>query len=97
MVALEAGQQLQHSYTYTLDGTSQRQFHLKTGKYFTCKCDRCSDPTELGTNFSTLKCNSCNDGWLLPEKPIGKHIILVLFYDIIKYIKNTIKNNYFRN
>lgn len=26
-------------------------------KYFKCDCKRCTDPTELGTNFSTIICN----------------------------------------
>ncbi|CAD6999380.1 unnamed protein product [Ceratitis capitata] len=70
MCDLAEGQQLQHSYTYTLNGTVQRQEHLKTGKFFTCQCKRCKDPTELGTNFSTFKCSKCEDGWLLPSDPL---------------------------
>ncbi|XP_039950193.1 SET domain-containing protein SmydA-8 isoform X1 [Bactrocera neohumeralis] len=70
MCNLNEGQQLQHSYTYTLNGTSQRQEHLKNGKFFTCECKRCKDPTELGTNFSTFKCSKCEEGWLLSTNPI---------------------------
>uniref|UniRef100_A0A1I8PKC9 Uncharacterized protein n=1 Tax=Stomoxys calcitrans TaxID=35570 RepID=A0A1I8PKC9_STOCA len=70
MVDLESGQQLQHSYSYTLYGTAQRQEHLKAGKYFTCDCKRCKDPAELGTNFSTFKCSKCEDGWLLCQDPL---------------------------
>ncbi|XP_023172922.2 SET domain-containing protein SmydA-8 isoform X1 [Drosophila hydei] len=69
MVALEEGQQLQHSYTYTLDGTAQRQAHLREGKYFVCSCERCLDASELQTHFSSLKCGQCTDGWLLPKQP----------------------------
>ncbi|KAH8271804.1 hypothetical protein KR044_006052 [Drosophila immigrans] len=69
MVPLEAGQQLQHSYTYTLDGTVQRQSHLRDGKYFSCTCDRCQDASELQTHFSSLKCGQCTEGWLLPKQP----------------------------
>ncbi|XP_030384869.1 SET domain-containing protein SmydA-8 isoform X2 [Scaptodrosophila lebanonensis] len=71
MVDLKEGQQLQHSYTYTLDGTSQRQTHLREGKYFNCSCERCCDATELQTNFSTLKCGQCVDGWLLAKQPLS--------------------------
>ncbi|XP_067622892.1 SET domain-containing protein SmydA-8 isoform X2 [Eurosta solidaginis] len=70
MCDLDEGQQLQHSYTYTLNGTAQRQEDLKAGKFFTCQCERCKDPTELGTNFSTFKCSKCEDGWLLPADPL---------------------------
>ncbi|XP_030557072.1 SET domain-containing protein SmydA-8 isoform X1 [Drosophila novamexicana] len=69
MVALEAGQQLQHSYTYTLDGTAQRQAHLREGKYFSCSCERCLDASELQTHFSSMKCGQCTEGWLLPKHP----------------------------
>ncbi|XP_032595158.1 SET domain-containing protein SmydA-8 isoform X2 [Drosophila grimshawi] len=69
MVDLEAGQQLQHSYTYTLDGTVQRQAHLQQGKYFRCSCKRCLDASELQTHFSSLKCGQCTEGWLLPKQP----------------------------
>ncbi|XP_064542028.1 SET domain-containing protein SmydA-8 isoform X2 [Drosophila montana] len=69
MVALEAGQQLQHSYTYTLDGTAQRQAHLREGKYFACSCERCLDASELQTHFSSMKCGQCTEGWLLPKHP----------------------------
>jgi len=73
MVDLEEGQPLHHSYTYTLDGTAQRQKHLKQGKFFSCKCDRCLDPTELGTHFSSLKCGQCAEGYQVPREPTGEH------------------------
>ncbi|XP_046866436.1 SET domain-containing protein SmydA-8 isoform X1 [Drosophila willistoni] len=69
MVDLEANQQLQHSYTYTLDGTAQRQKHLLEGKYFKCRCQRCLDPSEMQTHFSSLKCGQCTEGYLLPRNP----------------------------
>lgn len=72
MVDLEEGQPLHHSYTYTLDGSAQRQSHLQQGKFFDCKCDRCLDPTELGTHFSSLKCGQCAEGYQVPWQPTGK-------------------------
>lgn len=72
MVPLGEGQQLQHSYTYTLDGTAQRQAHLREGKYFDCSCERCNDASELQTHFSSLKCGQCTEGWLLPKQPTGE-------------------------
>ena len=65
------GNQLYTSYTYTLNGTAERQKHLRAGKYFTCHCERCLDPTELGTDFSTLKCLQCGNGNLLASDPLG--------------------------
>ena len=36
--------------------TRDRRLHLKFSKYFDCSCRRCSDPTELGTFLSSIKC-----------------------------------------
>lgn len=55
-------------------GTEQRQDHLKSGKYFTCHCKRCSDPTELGTHFRTLNCNKCEPGLIYSADPFGKQL-----------------------
>lgn len=51
-----AGQHLSITYTDPLWGTAQRLAHLADTKYFVCKCPRCSDPAELGTCFSGVKC-----------------------------------------
>lgn len=29
------------------------------GKYFKCSCKRCEDPTEMGTNLSSIACMEC--------------------------------------
>lgn len=44
-------------YTNALWGTQGRRAHLFSTKYFKCTCQRCSDATEFGTNFSTVVCN----------------------------------------
>ncbi|CAI6343887.1 unnamed protein product [Macrosiphum euphorbiae] len=54
--AVESGGHLSISYTDVLWGTAQRLAHLADTKFFVCKCPRCSDPTELGTYFSGVKC-----------------------------------------
>lgn len=61
-------------YTHMLWGTQMREEHLLTNKYFICKCERCLDATEMGTNLSALKCigdigKECG-GTLLPKNPI---------------------------
>lgn len=61
-------------YSHALWGTPVRRQHLKDSKYFACKCPRCSDPTELGTYLSAMRClgdetNPC-DGIHLPEDPL---------------------------
>lgn len=71
---IRKGEHLAIMYTHMLWGTQMRQEHLLTNKYFVCKCERCLDATELGTNISALKCigdigKSCG-GTLLPKNPI---------------------------
>ncbi|XP_055638361.1 SET domain-containing protein SmydA-8-like [Toxorhynchites rutilus septentrionalis] len=65
------GEKLYTSYTYTLSGTSTRQQALKYGKYFSCRCARCLDPTELGTHFSSLKCQKCDNGLIESLDPLN--------------------------
>lgn len=52
------------NYTDVLLGNKARQEHLLEGKYFRCKCTRCTDPTELGTEISSLVCHKCRKGFL---------------------------------
>jgi hypothetical protein len=62
-------------YSHLLWGTQLRQQHLKDAKYFNCNCERCTDPTELGTYFSAMKCLGVDekgcDGIHLPENPLS--------------------------
>ncbi|XP_065216191.1 SET domain-containing protein SmydA-8-like [Planococcus citri] len=70
--SIKSDQNLSTMYTNTIWGTQMRQRHLFNTKYFICECQRCKDPTELGTNFSSLKClqDNCNS-YLLPEDPLN--------------------------
>ncbi|CRK99828.1 CLUMA_CG013136, isoform A [Clunio marinus] len=72
---IKADEHLTTTYSHILWSTQLRQQHLKDAKYFTCSCERCKDPTELGTHFSTLRClgsdeSPCN-GYQLPTNPIS--------------------------
>jgi Zn finger protein HypA/HybF involved in hydrogenase expression len=69
--AISKGSQLYSCYTYTLSGTMDRQQHLMEGKYFQCQCERCSDPTELETHFSSMKCRDCLYGDVDSSNPLG--------------------------
>ncbi|XP_066945423.1 uncharacterized protein [Macrobrachium rosenbergii] len=71
-VDIKAGEHLSTMYTHILWGTLARRDHLKHSKYFMCTCFRCSDPTELGTNFSTLRCKSCTNGFMLSAAPLDE-------------------------
>ena len=53
---------LSTTYSHVLWSTQLRQNHLKDTKYFHCECERCKDPSELGTNFSTLRCIGAEEG-----------------------------------
>nr|CAD7257054.1 unnamed protein product [Timema shepardi] len=65
------GQHLSICYSDALWGTANRRHHLSETKFFWCTCERCADPTELGTFFSAIRCkNSLCDGYLLPEHPL---------------------------
>ncbi|KAF2350506.1 SET domain [Trinorchestia longiramus] len=63
------GQQITGIYTQLLSGTTERRKHLRYGKFFDCVCSRCSDPTELDTFFSALKCTRCG-GTVLCKDPL---------------------------
>ncbi|KAK9893097.1 hypothetical protein WA026_023770 [Henosepilachna vigintioctopunctata] len=58
------------SYTYSLWPTLVRREFLRENKFFECKCERCSDATELGTHLGTLKCNKCDNGVILSTDPL---------------------------
>lgn len=68
VVDIPAGAMITMCYDCSLKGTNVRQRQLFKSKYFTCKCQRCLDPTELATNFSTLLCtaapNTCKKGYV---------------------------------
>ncbi|KOC67670.1 Protein msta, isoform B, partial [Habropoda laboriosa] len=64
-IKVSPGGELYASYTHSLLPTMLRREHLLEGKHFTCACARCSDPTELGTHMSSLKCNKCDNGIVL--------------------------------
>lgn len=70
-VDIPKGELLYATYTYTLHGTAARQKHLQKGKFFTCTCARCIDPTELGTYFSSFSCNKCPAGIISSTDPLS--------------------------
>ncbi|CAH0725549.1 unnamed protein product, partial [Brenthis ino] len=76
VVPITKGSHIATMYSHALWGTQARRQHLKDTKYFSCKCLRCSDPTELGTYLSAMKCfgddrGPC-DGVHLPEDPLNE-------------------------
>lgn len=69
---IKKGTHLSICYTDALYGTENRKHHLKQTKLFECTCERCSDLSEFGTHFSSLKCSGVSkdrltcSGLLLP-------------------------------
>jgi len=73
-VNIKKGEHISINYSDPMWGTTARQLHLGETKYFTCHCERCSDPTELGTLFSSIRCPQCTveqNGYLVSENPVG--------------------------
>nr|CAH7726819.1 unnamed protein product [Callosobruchus chinensis] len=67
-VFIKKDEEIFHSYTKILWGTSSRLLHLKETKHFVCKCERCTDPTEFGTYMNAITCNRCK-GNVVPIMP----------------------------
>ncbi|XP_058984762.1 SET domain-containing protein SmydA-8-like [Musca domestica] len=74
---IKEGEHIKIMYTNMLWATQMRLEHLQITKHFKCHCERCTDPTELGSYFSALKCagdvnTKCDGGIQLPKDPLDK-------------------------
>jgi hypothetical protein len=58
---IRKGEHIATCYSNILWGTQMRRQQLKDAKFSDCHCERCSDPTELGTHFSSLRCLGSDD------------------------------------
>ena len=56
---ISAGTEFTISYISPLQGLIKRRMKLHDKWFFDCSCDRCSDPTELGSFTSALLCQVC--------------------------------------
>nr|CAD7396237.1 unnamed protein product [Timema poppensis] len=69
-IPVEKGDHLSISYTEQTWGTARRRHHLSQ-ELLLCCCERCKDPTELGTLYSAIRCRSGNcEGYLVPDNPL---------------------------
>ncbi|XP_039962033.1 SET domain-containing protein SmydA-8 [Bactrocera tryoni] len=67
-VDIPEGTEITTTYTKLFTGNLARHLFLKMKKGFTCKCPRCSDPTEKGAFISALYCRDTNcTGLAVPE------------------------------
>lgn len=62
------GEPVTCSYTHNLWGSMQRRKHLLLTKLFLCICPRCMDRSELGTHASSVKCQKCHAGLMVPPE-----------------------------
>ena len=46
---------------FTLTKYESINILLRQTKHFTCGCDRCKDPTEMGTYLGSVKCTECGN------------------------------------
>ena len=63
-VQIKKGQEVNISYTPPFFSVIARNNILHRGKQFLCSCARCQDPSELGTNLSSVSCEAedCQGG-----------------------------------
>ncbi|XP_065365191.1 SET domain-containing protein SmydA-8 [Calliphora vicina] len=67
-VDIAAGEEITTTYTKLFTTNIARHLFLKMKKTFTCKCPRCSDPTERGSFISAVYCRDTNcTGLAVPE------------------------------
>ncbi|KAL0274822.1 UNVERIFIED_CONTAM: hypothetical protein PYX00_002854 [Menopon gallinae] len=76
---IPAGGVIFATYTQTFWGTLERRNHLKMAKCFDCTCERCSDPSELGTYVGAIRCVNCmtpdnfrNGPYIMSTDPLKK-------------------------
>nr|XP_045591530.1 SET domain-containing protein SmydA-8-like [Procambarus clarkii] len=66
VAAIPEGAPITNTYAPTLWGTHARAAYIQSSKFFTCTCERCVDPTELGSHLSSVSCRKCEGGLLVP-------------------------------
>ena len=64
---IPAGAEITTRYVIPMMGQPARSNYIWNNWGFICSCERCSDPTELCTMFSGVRCMD-DDGYLLPAK-----------------------------
>jgi hypothetical protein len=71
-VPIKSGEMITTQYLDVTRATLERRSHLQDLYLFQCNCKRCSDPTELGTNYSSVKCTKCpkGKGYLTSTEPL---------------------------
>jgi len=63
---IHAGEEITTRYVIPMMGQPARSNYIWNNWGFICSCERCSDPTELGTMYGGVRC--CDEGYFLPAK-----------------------------
>lgn len=71
-VPIKAGELITTQYLDVTRPQVERRFHLQDTYNFACACKRCSDPTELGTFYGSVKCTKCpaGKGYMISTEPL---------------------------
>ena len=67
VVSIQAGEEITTQYRGPNTGNILRRPDFPSNWMFQCSCPRCSDPTELGTQASAVKCDLCHQSTMLPR------------------------------
>ena len=62
---IKKGSAVSNNYARAIDTSWTRRVNLLENKCFLCQCERCGDPSELGSHVASLRCGKCG-GDLLP-------------------------------
>ena len=73
---IKKGEEITITYTSLLTFGPDKKEKISHTWYFTCSCERCSDPSELGSYTSSVSCPGCpNKGYLLPCLEKEKEVV----------------------
>ncbi|XP_015114150.1 SET domain-containing protein SmydA-8 [Diachasma alloeum] len=71
-VKIKEGEELTMTYISPLWDTFIRRRYLMMSKHFECRCRRCSDPSEYGSNVGAMRCANMDCyGLMLPDDPLS--------------------------
>jgi len=70
--AIKKGEEITTRYFNPWQGQPFRRQHILTHWGFVCNCHRCQSPSDLDTNFSSIKCKECDEGYLLPSSNLDQ-------------------------
>jgi len=68
---IKAGEEINVRYTTSvLETNTSRRKNIQSQWHFDCACVRCSDSTECGSYASSIICQKCKKGKVVPEAPL---------------------------